>query len=85
MVWRSDASASAPAKSGLVATILNVYVYCNNLSFICLRNGKTPILTYEKSFKRSNFLKLLTYFQNNKYSLNGIIVVFLFLCLLFFS
>ena len=44
---------------------------------------KTPILTYETSFKRSNFLKLLTYFQNNKYSLNGIIVVFLFLYLLF--
>ena len=44
---------------------------------------KTPILTYETSFKRSNFLKLLTYLQNNKYSLNGIIVVFLFLYLLF--
>ena len=36
-----------------------------------------------KSFKRSNFIKLLTHFQNNKYSLNGIIVVFLFLYLLF--
>ena len=45
-------------------------------SIFCL--WKTPILIYETSFKRSNFLKLLTYFQNNKYSLNGIIVVFLF-------
>ena len=35
------------------------------------------ILSYETSFKRSNFLKLLMYFQNNKYSLNCIIVVFL--------
>ena len=39
-VWRSDASASALAKSGLVATTLDVYVYCNNLSFIYLRNGR---------------------------------------------
>ena len=40
-------------------------------SIFCLRK------THEMSFKRSNFLKLLMYFQNNKYSLNCIIVVFL--------
>ena len=43
-------------------------------SIFCLR--KTLILIYEMSFKRSNFPKLLMYFQNNKYSLNCIIVVF---------
>ena len=50
-------------------------------SIFCLL--KTPILTYETLFKRSNFLKVFMYFQNYKYSLNCNIVVFLFLYLLF--
>ena len=50
-------------------------------SIFCLL--KTPILTYETLFKRSNFLKVFMYFQNNKHSLNCNIVVFLFLYLLF--
>ena len=37
-------------------------------SIFCLR--KTSILTYETLFKRSNFLEVLVYFQNNKYTLN---------------
>ena len=49
-------------------------------SIFCLL--KTPILTYETLFKRSNFLQVFMYFQNNKYSLNCNIVVFLFLYLL---
>ena len=44
---------------------------------------KTPILTYETLFKRSNSLKVFMYFQNNKYSLDCNIVVLLFLYLLF--
>ena len=51
-------------------------------SIFCLL--KTPILTYETLLKRSNFLKVFMYFQNNKYSLNCNIVVFLFLYLLRF-
>ena len=39
-------------------TLINIYRY------LLL----TPILTYETSFKRSNFLKLSIYFQNNKCS-----------------
>ena len=50
---------------------------------ILFSEAKTPILTYETLFKRSNFLKAFMYFQNNKYSLNCNIVVFLFLYLLF--
>ena len=48
-------------------TLRNLSKY--DFSIFCL------ILTYETSFKRSNFPKLLMYFQNNKYSLNCIIVV----------
>ena len=47
-----------------------------NFLIFCLR--KTPILIYETLFKRSNFLKVLMYSQNNKYSPNCIIVVFFF-------
>ena len=50
-------------------------------SIFCLR--KTPILIYKTIFKRSNFLKVLMYSQNNKYSLNCIIVVFF--CSIFVS
>ena len=52
-----------------------------DFSIFCLL--KIPILTYETLFKRSNFLQVFMYFQNNKHSLNCNIVVFLFLYLLF--
>ena len=47
----------------------------------CLR--KTSILTYETLFKRSNFLKVLVYFPNNKYTL--IVLLLYFFCSIFIS